>query len=78
MEKPITVMRAEFINNITDLINGSMLPPFIIEPILRDMYLETKTIAQRQYEYDKEQYEQSLATYDDIELQENGVDDDQS
>lgn len=78
MEKPITVMRAEFINNITDLINGSMLPPFIIEPILRDMYLETKTIAQRQYEYDKEQYEQSLATYDDIELQENVVDDDQS
>ena len=58
--KPITVVREEFISNLTNLINDSMLPAFIIEPILKDMYLETKAMAQRQYEMDRNIYEQSL------------------
>lgn len=56
--KPVTIVRAEFISNLTELINTSMLPAFILEPILKDVYLEIKTVAQRQYESDMELYEQ--------------------
>lgn len=58
--KPISIVREEFIKNIADVINDSMLPAFIIEPILKDMYLESKVAAQRQYESDKRQYEECL------------------
>lgn len=59
--KPITVVRAEFIEKLADTINNSMLPAFIIEPILKDMYLETKAMSQKQYEIDKSNYEKNLS-----------------
>lgn len=59
--KPATIMRQEFIEDITALINGSNLPAFIIEPILKDLYLETKASAEIQYKKDKEHYEKALA-----------------
>ena len=59
LNKPITIVRAEFVSNLTKLINESSLPPFIIEPILKDMYVEIRNIAQKQYESDKARYEQS-------------------
>ena len=49
--KPMSVARAEFINSLTDLINNSMLPPFIIEPILKDMYND---IHVKEYKISKE------------------------
>lgn len=58
LNKPITIVRAEFISNLADLINKSGLPPFIIEPILKDIYFEVKNAAQRQYEMDVARYEQ--------------------
>ena len=58
--KPMSVARAEFINSLTDLINNSMLPPFVIEPILKDMYNDIHMISQRQYEVDKNNYEKLL------------------
>lgn len=58
--KPMSVARAEFINSLTDLINNSMLPPFIIEPILKDMYNDIHMVAQRQYEADKRKYEEQI------------------
>lgn len=60
IEKPITVVRQEFIETITSVINNSNLPLFIVEPILRDIYLEVKSLSQRQYETDKEEYENKL------------------
>lgn len=58
-KKPITIIRAEFISNLTNLINESMLPPFIIEPILKDVYLDMKEISKKQYELDVIKYEQA-------------------
>lgn len=58
--KPMSVARAEFINSLTDLINNSMLPPFIIEPILKDMYNDIHMVAQRQYEIDNKKYLEQL------------------
>lgn len=60
MEKPITLIRAEFIKNITQTINTSQLPAFVIEPILSSLLEEVRTVAKRQYEIDKTKYEQAL------------------
>lgn len=62
--KPMSVARAEFINSLTDLINNSMLPPFIIEPILKDMYNDIHMVAQRQYEADVKRYHEELKKHD--------------
>ena len=60
LNKPVTIVRAEFISSLAELINGSPLPPFIIEPILKDVYLEVKNAAQKQYELDVKQYEHNI------------------
>lgn len=56
INKPITVVRAEFISSLTNLINESTLPLFIVEPILKDLYMEVKSVAQKQYEHDLADY----------------------
>lgn len=60
VSKPVTVARAEFVSNLTDLINGSELPAFIIEPILKDFLNDVRAIAQRQLEQDTIRYQQVL------------------
>lgn len=61
-QKPTSVMRMEFISNMANTINNSGLPPFVMEPIVKDMLLEIQAATKKQYEYDKEQYEQALAS----------------
>ena len=58
LNKPMTVVRAEFISNLTNLINESKLPLFVVEPILKDMYLEVRDTSQKQYEHDLTIYNQ--------------------
>jgi hypothetical protein len=60
IQKPITIMRQEFAEKISDVINNCNLPLFIIEPILKDVYLEVKSLSQKQYEMDKDEYESKL------------------
>lgn len=60
MNKPVSVARYEFIEDLTALINGSNLPAFVVEPILKEMWLESKNATAKQYEIEKEMYEKSL------------------
>ncbi len=60
--KPITVVRQEFIENIVNEINTCGLPLWAIEPILEDLLRSVKAESQRQYETEKAQYEQALAS----------------
>lgn len=60
VSKPVTVARAEFVSNLTDLINSAELPAFVIEPILKDFLNDVRAIAQRQLEQDTIQYQQAL------------------
>ena len=60
IEKPITVIRQEFIDTISNDINNCNLPLFVIEPILKDIYLEVKSLSQKQYEFEKAEYESKL------------------
>lgn len=54
--KPLTVARYEFVNSLTNLINNSHLPPFVIEAVLKDFYGDVKNIAQQQLESDMKNY----------------------
>lgn len=58
--KPTSVARVEFLDSLTDLINNSMLPPIIIEPILKDMYNDIHMVVQKQYELDLQKYNEEL------------------
>lgn len=58
--KPMSVARKEFIDGLTDLINNSMLPPFVIEDTLRDTYNKIALIAKQQLDADMKQYQAAL------------------
>ena len=67
IQKPITVARQEFIDVITNNINNCNLPLFVIEPILKDVYLEVKSLLRNQYEVERKEYEQMMQMSDDNE-----------
>lgn len=69
IQKPITVARAEFIAGMTSLINNSGLPPFIIEPIMKDMLYDVRVMAQKQLEQDTARYHEMLAVSESDEPQ---------
>lgn len=60
IQKPISVVRQEFVEQLLYDINNCQLPLFVVEPILQDMLNSVKLAAQKQYETEKSQYEQQL------------------
>lgn len=82
INKPVMMLREEFIMNMSNLINTSGLPLFIIEPIMRDMLMEINMNVKKQYEMEKAQYEQAIMNpqnaevEDDEEHQSVGIDTD--
>lgn len=58
--KPMSVARNEFISNLTELINNSMLPPFVIEDVLKDTYNKICVISKQQLESDMTKYMDAL------------------
>ncbi len=69
MSKPITVLKEEFVEALVKLVNGSGLPMFVIESVLKDIIAEVHAGAQHQYEMDKKNYEESkqLETLQELE-----------
>ena len=65
IKKPITVVRQEFIEKMVNEVNTCGLPLWAIEPILEDLLRLVKVESQRQYETEKTQYEQALASQKD-------------
>ena len=58
--KPITVIRDDFIKNMVELCNNSGLPFFIIEDVLKSLMQEIHSASLQQLEEDKQRYEASL------------------
>jgi len=56
VRKPMSVARVEFMTALTDLINNSGLPAYVIEPIIKDTYVDVRKISQQQYMEDNENY----------------------
>lgn len=60
VEKPVMVMRREFINNLASLINQSGLALLIIEPILRDALNDVNNHLKNEEKLEFEAYKNSL------------------
>lgn len=58
--KPLIIARYEFINELTSVINKCHLPPFIIESILKDFYMDVKDISNKQLANELKQYNQAI------------------
>ena len=56
MEKPITLRREEFVNELVKLVNDSGLPAFVLRDILRDVTVQVDNLARQQYEADKKAF----------------------
>lgn len=68
--KPMSVARSEFIQSLTNLINESTLPLFVIESILKDMHSDVRSLSQRQLEIDLKNYREALSQAEDEEAAE--------
>ena len=60
INKPMSVAREELIQDITNGINNSGLPLFVVESILKDLLMEVSMVAKLQMETEKAQYEEML------------------
>ena len=60
MNKPLTIVYEDFKSELANLINNSGLPVFMIESVLQNYLSETRMLMQKQYHFDKAQYERAL------------------
>lgn len=58
--KPLYMLRNEFMNTLINAANDCQLPFVIMEYVVRDFYEEVRNTAARQYENEKEEYENAL------------------
>jgi hypothetical protein len=63
--KPITILRDEFIQNVVNLCNESGLPFFVIEDVLSGLLKETHAASIKQLEEDKKLYEAQIKAKDE-------------
>ena len=60
IHKPTIIARQDFIDSLINNINNCNLPLFVIEPVLKDVYMEVKSLLQKQYELEKAEYESKM------------------
>lgn len=72
INKPISVAKEDFATALVKLCNESQVPLFVIEYTLKDLLQEVHTLAKQQYEVDKQQYEQAVASLNKEQTSDNG------
>lgn len=72
MEKPLSILRDDFIKNLADVINKSSLPAFIITPVLQTFLEEIKQIEKKQLNEDKIKYANYLKEVETEEFPNEG------
>lgn len=60
MNKPITILIEEYKKNLTDLINNSELPAWLIILLTDPLMDQVRSLADKQAREDKQNYELSL------------------
>lgn len=65
MDKPFSMLYEEFRQGLTNLINNSGLPPFVIESVLKNYTNEVNSLARNQYQIDKARYESEIQKCND-------------
>ena len=70
MNKPITILIEEYKKNLTDLINNSELPAWLIILLTDPLMDQVRSLADKQAREDKQNYELSLAKEEKTEEEE--------
>lgn len=60
MNKPTDLIVEETKEKLAKVINESGLPPFLLEPLIKDLYNQISFLKQRELEKSKNNYEESL------------------
>ena len=60
MTKQANLIIEETKENLVKVINESGLPPFLLEPVLKDLYNQISILKQQELEKSKQEYENSL------------------
>lgn len=60
MTKPANLIIEETKENLVKVINESGLPPFLLEPVLKDLYNQVSILKQQELEKNRQEYENSL------------------
>lgn len=58
--KPLTLLREDFINGVAVMINQSGLPLFVVEECLRQLTNGVSELARQQLEQDRQAYQQAM------------------
>lgn len=67
MDKPLSVSKKEFTQNLVSLINNAKLPPCLVEEILGGIFNEVKMVAEKQYQNDLVAWQNSNVEVDNLE-----------
>ena len=59
-EKPLSLIIKECRENIENAINGSNLPPYLLEPVLKDYYNQVSILAHNMTAEEENEYLSSL------------------
>ena len=65
--KPLTLIREDFMSSVVRLINESGLPLFIVEDSLRQLINGVSELARQQLETDRQAYQQSMMMASQLE-----------
>ena len=60
--KPITLLREDFMNGIAVLVNQSGLPLFVVEDCLRQLLNGVSELARQQLEHDRQEYQMMMTS----------------
>ena len=58
--KPTSIIIRETKDKLVEILNTSALPPFILEPMVKELYMEVANLSQQQYMQEKAEYEKAL------------------
>lgn len=65
LNKPISLLREDLINSLTDIINESGVSFLIVEPILRDILQQVQKINMKQLETDRANWAKQTTELED-------------
>lgn len=60
MNKPADLIVEETKEKLAKVINESGLPPFLLEPLIKDLYNQISFLKQKELEKSKKDYQESL------------------
>lgn len=67
MEKPISLITRETIMSITKTIEESGLPLIVLEPMIKDLYIQIQQATIQQAKVEEEEYNKSLTEVEETD-----------